>query len=187
MTQTLFIAITPSQKIKKEIWEIEKKLQKKGFPLKWENPEKIHLTLAFLGNPPGDTLPKIKKAISETARVFAPFEINLSGLGYFYNKREDSIIFIPVLDPQRYLRDLRKTLTEKLNQEQFAITRHFTPHITIAKLKRTRHPHEAKEILSKIGEQEVADAGKFTVMALNLYQNQDGRYRLFGSFTLGDK
>lgn len=187
MKQTLFIAITPPQNIKEGIQEIEKKLQKKGFPVKWEEPEKIHITLAFLGNPPQEIIPKIKNALSETAQVFAPFELSLAGLGYFYNKKEDSIIFVPVLDPQRYLKDLRKTLSDKLSQEQFAITRHFTPHITIGRLKRTRHPHETKEILSEIAEQDVENAGKFMVTNLNLYRSQDGYHRVLAGFTLGNK
>lgn len=189
MRKRLFTAITPPQDIKENIAKLINPIKRRNHEIGWENPLNTHITLASLGSIPRDLIPKISSALAKTASKFPKIEIGIGGLGYFYNKREDSMVFLDVIDKEKILREVYKDLSHNLLEEDFLIPGRFIPHIMIGRLKKQRHPHERKRILAEICEREIAEIGKFTVENIDLYESVKGedkesRYRVLRSFPL---
>lgn len=189
MRKRLFVAITPPQDKKEDIAKIINSIKRQNHEVGWENPLNIHITLAFLGSVPRDLIPKISSALAKTAAKLPKIEIGIGGLGYFYNKREDSIVFLDVIDREKVLREIHKDLSRNLLEEDFLISSRFAPHITLGRLKKQRHPHERKRMLAEICEREIEEIGNFTVENIDLYESvkdkdEESRYRVLRSFPL---
>lgn len=189
MRKRLFVAITPPQDIKEDIAKIINAVKRQNSEVRWENPSNTHITLAFLGSIHRDLIPKISAALAKTAAKFPKIEIGIGDLGYFYNKREDSIIFLDVIDKEKILREVYKDLFYNLSEQDFFISSKFTPHITIGRLKKQRYPHERKRMLAEICEREIEEIGNFTVENIDLYESmnnedKENRYRVLRSFPL---
>src|SRR5215216_5300842 len=77
-------------------------LLRKQFPavrVGWERPEKLHITLKFLGNTEADILEDLKSGIVKSAFQIPPFKLNLSQTGVFPTTSRPRILWIGVSDP----------------------------------------------------------------------------------------
>ena len=185
-----FIAITPPPKVTSQVGEILEKLQNQNSVVRWETPEKAHITLMFLGDIPQARVEEVAKAVSETANNFPKFFIRTDVVSYFYKDKagSDSVIFLSIYDPAKNLRRLHKSLAQHLTVHEFSPSTHFSAHITIGRLKKQRYPHEQKRILSEIADTNIPRGDEFEVTHLNIYESisqGDGhRYHLLRSFDL---
>ncbi len=139
----LFIAIDLPEETKKELLRIQEKLpEAKIRPVK---PEHMHLTLKFLGN---ISPAKTKIIEQELQKIYLkPFRANLSQTGYF---SEDFIRIVWVgLEPEKEITKLQKDIDESL-QQQFPKDKKFTPHITIARVKKIRNKEKFVDELKNI-------------------------------------
>lgn len=167
----VFIAVTPPETVRRQIGHAIDKLKHENFPILWENPENLHMTLIFLGHITQSRMEAAARAVERTIQSYAPFEARVGELSYFFKKGKDAIIFLDIEDPQKQFRNLYKKLFRSLSDEDFYPPARFTPHILIGRLKRQRHAHEKKRLLSKIAETEIPQVGSFTVNQLNIYES----------------
>lgn len=105
-----------------------------GIPdARWSKREQFHLTLKFIGGVEGPVMEEIAQALSEIR--FSPFEIKISGLGYFPPKQDPKILWVGV-EPNERLVHLQKKTERKLIETGIEPERRkFHPHITLAKLE----------------------------------------------------
>lgn len=122
---------------------------------KWVAPEKMHVTLRFLGEQP-DVGPWVELG-ARVAAQHDPFSIALGGVGDFGH-----VLWIGVLDGEPLI-DLASALG--------AVDYH--PHLTIARVRRVRAP----EIEGR--------TSPFLVSSFDLIESRGGRYESLRSFTLG--
>lgn len=188
-----FIAINPPDDVKLEIGSLINELKNKFPAINWENPQKIHLTLAFLGHIQDEKVEIVKKHLAEVVKNYYEFPLEISQLSYFYKKHEDSIIFLEVKDETKLLQNLFKELRLSLEKKNIALPSRLKTHITIGKLRRQRYPHEVKKKLQTILTEEVKPIGKFTVRKIDLYESlysknlNTSEFRLLQSFPLESK
>jgi 2'-5' RNA ligase len=65
---------------------------------RWESPEKLHLTLKFLGSVPADRVDRLAAgALAKLGRV-ARFQVALAGFGAFPNARAARVLWLGVTD-----------------------------------------------------------------------------------------
>src|SRR5438874_1113699 len=62
--------------------------------IRWESPEKLHITLRFLGDVPPEKLEAVKSAGRVAALRSGPFELRLRGLGTFPQRRPARVIWL---------------------------------------------------------------------------------------------
>ena len=70
-----FIAIELTGQAHDELACLQSALRKSGADVKWVEPEKIHLTLRFLGDLGPEKAEELKKILAETAAGSNPFEL----------------------------------------------------------------------------------------------------------------
>jgi 2'-5' RNA ligase len=135
----------------------------------WDKPEKLHLTLKFLGETSDEQLEKLTIAAEKTARQISNFKLRLAGTGVFPNQRRARILWLGVTDEKGSLRELSKTLENECERQGFAReARDFKAHLTIARL---REPEKSKSLV-ETHLQEKFTAVAFEVSEIVIYQSE---------------
>jgi 2'-5' RNA ligase len=102
----------------------------------WERPEKLHITLKFLGDIEQARIPSLSLAAERAAQDVRPFELALDGTGAFSPHGHARILWIGIPDQSHHLARLHERLEEESALEGFAREeRAFHPHLTIARLR----------------------------------------------------
>lgn len=113
----------------------------------WDKPEKLHLTLKFLGETSEGQLDELKRACEEIAAHFAGFNLQIAETGVFPNARNPRVLWIDVKDGQGNLAKINEMLETECEKMGFPREkRRFVPHLTIGRI---REPHEARELARK--------------------------------------
>ncbi len=102
---------------------------------RWIDPENYHLTLRFIGDVDGVTARDFTHALGSIAA--APFELRLNGIGSF-GGRKPRAIFAGIA-PSDALDTLRRANECAAREAGLPPEgRNFTPHVTLARLRRAR-------------------------------------------------
>jgi len=133
----VFIAVDLDHPARKELEKLLKKLAKKHWAVKWEAAEKVHITLAFLGETEG--VGEVEGCVGKAAVSFKPFTLSFKGLGCFPDYLLPRIIWLGLKGDLYNLATLQKTIQAKLIQAGFKPDiKPFVPHITIGRVKHAR-------------------------------------------------
>lgn len=111
------------------------KIKLSGEAVKWVAPNKLHLTLKFLG----DTLPsqvdEIGEELNQVSKMFSSFSFQLKGLGFFKNKGMPRVLFVNINEGE-VLQRLAAEMDRRVAKLGFEPeTRPFKPHLTLARMK----------------------------------------------------
>ncbi|MGH1347495.1 MAG: RNA 2',3'-cyclic phosphodiesterase [Nannocystales bacterium] len=132
---------------------------------RWEAPEKLHLTLRYLGDVDGGQ----RAALDECLRsVRAPsFSLTVRGCGHFPPRGEPRSLWLGLADSPA-LQRLHDQLESAIRSAGFeADARGFVPHITLARLKRS----PSKKVAAWLGMHALWDAPPFEVESFTLYSS----------------
>lgn len=118
-----------------------------GLRVGWERPEKMHLTLKFLGDTAPEMLADVRAAVRRAARDTGRFGLTLGGTGVFPGRKRARVLWLGVGDPDGAL----NALWQKLEARLAAVgvereRREFRPHLTIARL---REPARSGELVGR--------------------------------------
>ncbi len=137
-----FIALPLSPSIKKKISQLQNHLGKLNCPVRWTNPENIHITLKFLGNITSQQILLLKETLKHIQTVTDSFEIQLSELGAFPNRKNPRILWINITQGSCEIIQIAQSIEDQLKDLGFVQSvKSFAPHITIGRirdLQRTR-------------------------------------------------
>ena len=134
----VFIAVDISEEARRLVAERIAFLSARFSDLRvgWDKPEKLHLTVKFLGEIPADKLTQVIAAVENAAKEIEPFSLVLENAGAFPPRGAARVLWLGVKDESRNLSELQKRLeieTERIGFEREQRT--FKPHLTIARLK----------------------------------------------------
>ena len=73
---------------------VSERLQRTGFAAKYEPAEKLHVTLAFLGNVGANQYEAIAAAHDRVAAQNAPFGLTFDRIGAFPHERKPRVIYV---------------------------------------------------------------------------------------------
>ena len=83
----LFAAIALDDIARSFAIELTRRLERSGTPCRFERPEKLHITIAFLGSVPGERVAAYAGALADAAASCQPFRVRLDRLGGFPARR----------------------------------------------------------------------------------------------------
>jgi len=133
-----FISIDLPDKIKENIYEIEKNLDLEG--IKVVEYDNLHITLKFIGEVSQIKIDKIAQNLSNIS--LKPFRLMIHGVGAFPTKKNARIVWIGAKGD---IFPLFGSIENELERLNFKKDSHFHPHITIARIKK-----QNKDIKDKI-------------------------------------
>lgn len=102
--------------------------------LTWTRPEGWHLTVAFCGEVPGDTLPAVARAVGEVAAEHDPLDVRTAGA-----RRLDDAALVVAFDdvPRGALARFGDALQARLAADGLPVHRRaVAPHVTLARAGR---------------------------------------------------
>ena len=124
----LFIALPMPDKVKDRLVELQQPIN----GVRWQDKQKLHLTLKFLG----DTEPEKVRTLQDQLQQVnqESFSIILTGFGYFPEGKKPSVLWtgIEQSDPLTSLYQKIEQVCTSLGFEEN--TRPFKPHVTIARI-----------------------------------------------------
>jgi|SRR5579884_756908 len=134
----LFAAIDLDKSVRARCAEIAARLEAHGVHARFEAPEKLHITLAFLGWVDPEQVEPIREALRATAAQTPPFSVTLDKLGAFPNERNPHVVYIGSRDQGAAFRDLTRALRAAYGRIGFAFDKDAVAHVTIARIKEER-------------------------------------------------
>jgi 2'-5' RNA ligase len=127
-----------------------------GMRIQWVRPAAIHLTVKFLGDIPENHVGDLQSVVGDALRSFAPFSIDVAGLGVFPDLRAPRVLWIRLSSglegegPATALSHLAETIARSVEALGYLPeSRPFNPHLTLARIK-----EGAKEVgraLARVG------------------------------------
>lgn len=137
--------------------------------MRWVAAEKIHLTLAFLGNIDSSRVPDVAGRMDAAAAPMRPFGLRLNGVGVFPNRRHARVLWVGLNGALDRLTALQASLACGLDALGFSLVAgQFRAHLTIGRTRRRIDPRKMGAVLDSL--QDVASED-FQVDRLMLVQS----------------
>jgi 2'-5' RNA ligase len=137
----------------------------------WEQEEKLHITLKFLGEIAMERVEALSGAASRAAQSSQSFILALSGAGAFPPRGNPRILWLGIEDVSGALVHLQSRLEEECATADFAREeRPFHPHLTLARI---RVPQGARR-LAQLHQATVFEPIEFDVTNLVLMRSELG-------------
>lgn len=137
MKERLFFAINFDDAIKKRLYQISLDFQKYNQPIKFENKDKLHLTLLFLGDVDVDSKKYellLEKSLQISKKTQST-EIEFNSIGIFKDFRNPRVIWIGCKENE-IIRKISDELKDSALRLGFKLDgKEFSPHITIGRVK----------------------------------------------------
>lgn len=109
-----------------------------GGRIRWSPPERIHLTLRFLGDSRSDQLAEVRRGLRGIADDVEPLEVRPTEVGAFPHWRRPRVVWLG-LDGGEALTELAGAVEAVVRSAGFeADDRDFRPHLTLARVKGRR-------------------------------------------------
>lgn len=143
----VFVAIDLSSEALLELERFIDTLSSKRWPVRWENPDKLHLTLFFVGSVEEEKIEAITNGVMRGVEGVPAFSIRMGKLGVFPDFVQPRVIWLGVKGDQPTLVHLRKQLAERLVVAGFADEkRAWLPHLTVGRIENDAHFKAKKEL-----------------------------------------
>lgn len=181
------MAIEITDALRQDITRLQSQLEHLGLPIRWEEPEKLHLTLNFLGRIDEDLEPDINRVITHVCTKFSQFCLTPTFLETMYKKHEPSFLYLGLSGDLMALNQLQKSLTTSLTRLHIPQPHKFLAHITIGRVKKA-DPVTTKSTLDQVRDFEIPPLSQFTAKAITLYESllsdKGSHFRLIRRFHL---
>ena len=125
----LFFALAVPEEIRQDLDGFAVTLEKPWRPVK---PERMHITLAFMGEVPADRLDEVIRIGDAAASANSPFEVSISDVACFPEAGEPSVLYATV-DGAAELACLAEFLRSRLGS--LADQKKFRAHLTLARCR----------------------------------------------------
>jgi len=169
-----FIAIELPDDLRAGLAQLQDRLKEGNQPpVKWVDPNSIHLTLKFLGNIAVDKIGEITKAMEKAAQEIPPFQLKVKDLGVFPNLRRVQVAWVGINGEIDKLSHLQQRIELNLAPLGFAReSRPFVAHLTLARLRDRASPDERQKFGQLIINTELEAVYTIKVDSINLMRSQ---------------
>lgn len=130
----LFVALLIPDEIKSVVFDHCYSVVNNPADYKWEDPDKVHLTLKFIGEVKEELLPKIIDEI-DFVKDYSSFDCSISNFGFFFRSNEAKILWCN-LDTDGSMISLVDELNKNLKKLNIEVeTRKFMRHLSLMRIK----------------------------------------------------
>jgi 2'-5' RNA ligase len=136
----LFAGIALDERARAACAAVSEELRKTDFAAKYEAPEKLHVTLAFLGFVEPSRYDEIVSKLASCATRSRPFSVTLDKLGAFPHERRPRVVYVGAREQGIQFRALASTVREAYADLGFDFKNDAVAHVTIARAKESKRP-----------------------------------------------
>lgn len=164
-----FVALTVPENYCKELWDLGKRMSHPDVRVSWVRPNRMHLTLRFLGDIDDLQCESLCGALRDAYRGQAAFELTLAGIGAFPNLQRPSVVWAgisPLGGPLAQTQHVAEVAAQAVG---IAPDRKpYAPHLTIGRIR--DESNGALLTPALIAEKAFA-CGAFTVSSVSLWKS----------------
>lgn len=132
-----FVAIELDAPLVRALAEARAHLEAAGAPVRWVAPEKVHVTVKFLGEIPADAAGRAAEILAEHARATEPFDLDVEGVGPFPNPRRPRVVAAKLREIPAPLQRVAAALDGAYAELGVAADgRPFHAHLTLGRIRR---------------------------------------------------
>jgi RNA 2',3'-cyclic 3'-phosphodiesterase len=145
-TLRVFCAVELPDEVRSRAAERMRRLRAEfpGVRASWEKPEKLHITLKFLGELEPARVEALSNAAARAVAGVEPFELTVDEPGAFPPHGQPRVLWLGILDDSGRLAFMHRALETACAAAGFGReSRAFKPHLTLARL---RSPQGAREL-----------------------------------------
>ena len=153
--------------------------------IKWVEPDKMHLTLKFLGETHEKEIPKIKQLLQDFALNHSEMEISFDKVGIFGSSYNPRVIWFGMENNEK-MRELGEGLLNTFHENGYRRDRqNFVPHLTVGRIKKVENKKFFQKQINKVKGKHLQT---FNVSEIILFQSrltpQGPIYTELGKFKL---
>ena len=134
----LFVGLDLDQRVRARCSEVAVRLESQGLHARFEAPEKLHITLAFLGWVDAEQVEPIRNVMRAVAATSPRFTLTLDKLGAFPHERNPHIVWIGTREQGQAFLNLAQTMRAGYSDIGFHFDKDAVAHVTIARIKEQR-------------------------------------------------
>jgi RNA 2',3'-cyclic 3'-phosphodiesterase len=166
----VFIAVPLPGDLKAKLAALQQEFRQLPVVAAWVREAGFHITLKFLGEVESPRIGPILSCMTEAAKHHHPFSLALCGVGVYPHEFGPRVLWVGIQDETGLLGQLQRTLGAGLTQIGFpAEERAFSPHLTLARLKRVSR---RSEFLAGLRPYREAVLGQLDVDHIELLESQ---------------
>ncbi len=144
----LFIALEVPPKVRGNLSAVQEKLRQSEARVTWVKPDKMHLTLKFLGNVASDRTEDIAETLSTAVESFASFPVEVFDVGTFPVGRRARVVWAGIKKGGEKVVQLQAAVQKGMDSLGFPDEkRRFRPHLTIGRIKSSQKIGRMLELL----------------------------------------
>lgn len=165
-----FIALDLPSTARDVLETMEAELRGTRAAVGWVRPDRIHLTLKFLGDVSPEQIDPIQNALREVARDTSRFRLQPAGCGAFPTLRQMRVVWVGVRGDEEVLRELHHRLEQSMALLGFEPEdRPFRAHLTLGRVRGRENLRALQEALAA---RQGFAAEAFDVTELVLYKSE---------------
>jgi len=134
----LFVGIPLDAQARAACAAVAKDFRKTGLAAKYEAPEKLHATLAFLGFVEPPRVEEVTAPMAACAQRSQPFRVTLDKLGAFPHERKPRVVYVGAREQGAPFRELAGAVRAAYVDLGFSFKDDSVVHVTIARVKEPR-------------------------------------------------
>ncbi|MGE0606214.1 MAG: RNA 2',3'-cyclic phosphodiesterase [Pirellulales bacterium] len=144
-----FVAVEIGLDIRARATRLIAKLKTTGADVRWVEPDKLHLTLKFLGDVERNDIPAVCNAVLRAAAEVPPFDLESHGVGAFPDLHHPRTIWMGIGQGEAEMAALQAGVEQALADEGYRPeARRFRPHLTLGRVRGARG---ADELAAELG------------------------------------
>ncbi len=168
-----FIAVDLPSEVQDCLRQVSNQLKEEmgKVPVRWVEPENIHLTLKFLGDVSTNNIQVLTELLEAETLNQKSMVISVGGVGAFPKVRSPRVIWVGVEAPQE-LQALQRLIDSQTARIGYSRERRpFSPHLTLGRVSRNATPIEVRKIGDVLASQKVGFLGVARIQAIHLYRS----------------
>jgi 2'-5' RNA ligase len=165
-----FLAVDISEEVRSRISDLVRGFRNIDPAVKWVDPGNMHITLFFFGEVDETTLKRIEDISGDTVRGLPPFAAEVGGMGGFPSLSSPRVVWAGVKNGSEKLGQIYGDLRDRILLERLPVPvekRGYTPHLTLARIKR----RPDRSLLDSIEMRKEEQFGSFDVHSIVLYKS----------------
>ncbi|MGC1381572.1 MAG: RNA 2',3'-cyclic phosphodiesterase [Candidatus Baltobacteraceae bacterium] len=139
-TRRFFVGLGLDQTTRSACAAVAERLRAAGFAARYEAPEKLHITLAFLGNVDDRRYDAITAALLATAARSERFSIAFDKVGGFPHERKPRVVYAGARRQGAAFRALAERVRAAYRDLDFTFEDDAVAHVTVARVKEPGRP-----------------------------------------------
>lgn len=141
----LFVGVELDDDARNACAAVSSRLSRAGYAARYETPEKLHVTLAFLGYVEPLRLDEMRLALQAASQSAPEFGVVLDKLGAFPHERKPRVVYVGARDQGAAYRTLASGVRARYASLGFDFRDDPVAHVTIARVKPPARPLPAIE------------------------------------------